>query len=67
MGLGHVAAGYETPMGPSLVQALWWLELGPGPLPEMAGREFWGFLELGVSLLLGSLVPRMSSSGVTCC
>lgn len=40
-------------MGSSLVLVLWWLELGPGPLPEMAGREFWGFLELGVSLLLG--------------
>ena len=40
-------------MGSSLVLVLWWLELGPGPLPEMADREFWGFLELGVSLLLG--------------
>ena len=66
MGLGHVAAGYETPMRPSLVQALWWLELGPGPFPEMAGRVS-GFLDLGVSLLLGRLVPKMSSSGVTCC
>lgn len=30
-----------------------WLELVQGLFPEMAGREFWGFLELGISLLLG--------------